>query len=249
MKLFTFRDMRRYDLNATDGLVGFVREFFFDDAQWEVRYIVADTGSWLIGRHVLISPYLVGHIDTEDASLELALTRRQVEGSPPVSADKPVSRRMEQDLAAYFQWPAYWIGDMAGGGAPPITAAGLDEDDEQGDEPGESGDPNLRSGREVIGYRIEAEDGDIGRVHDFIVDVESWRIVQMIIDTRAWLPGRKVLIAPRMISDIRWSDRRVRIDMPREVIERSPEYDSSQPFNDAYLKRLTDYYNRPADLP
>jgi hypothetical protein len=117
------------------------------------------------------------------------------------------------------------------------------------DSPSMRGDPNLRSSREVIGYRIEAADGEIGHVHDFIVDIDLWRIVHMIVDTRNWLPGRKVLIAPSLVSDIRWSEKHVRIVPTRDAVKESPEYDPSQPISDDYSKRLTDYYGRPIDVP
>lgn len=247
MKLFTFREMRRFGLNATDGLVGFVKESLFDDAGWMVRYLVADTGNWLTGQLVLISPHSVGHADAEDASFEVSLTKQQVEDSPPISADKPVSRQKEEALAEYFQWPAYWMSDPAGVGLPPTDVPRSKS--ESAGVPPPKGDPHLRSSREVIGYRIEAADGDIGHVHDFVVDIDAWRIEQMVIDTRNWLPGRKVLIAPSLVSDIRWSDRHVRVALPRDVIKDSPEYDPSQPLSEAYFKQLTDYYNRPVDLP
>jgi hypothetical protein len=229
MKLFSLNEMRRYGLYATDGLVGSVKEFYFDDDGWVVRYLVADTGNWLAGRLVLIAPHAVGHADWEEASLEVDLSRQQVEDSPPISADRPVSRRLEEQLIRHYGWPKYWTDKLVGTGVPPL--ADLPEGEDEPEPPTGVGDPHLRSSREVTGYGIEAADGDIGHVHDFVVDIDSWRIVSLVVDTRNWLPGRKVLIAPGLIHRIRWSDKRVRILPDRRTVRECPKYDSPRELN------------------
>ncbi|MBK9166200.1 MAG: PRC-barrel domain-containing protein [Bryobacterales bacterium] len=107
------------------------------------------------------------------------------------------------------------------------------------------GDPHLRSVREVSGYRIRAADGEIGRVADFIVDTDGWAIRYLVVDTRNWLPGRKVLVAPRWVQSIDWGDRLVHVRLHREDIKNSPEFDPNEPVNREYEARLYDYYGRP----
>lgn len=109
----------------------------------------------------------------------------------------------------------------------------------------EGSDPHLRSSREIMGYRIQARDGEIGHVEDWIVEDEIWAIRYLIVDTGNWLPGKRVLVAPAWVETMNWADREVRIDLKRETIEGSPEFDPAEAINREYEGRLYDYYGRP----
>ena len=98
-------------LGALDGEIGHVKDFYFDDQSWAVRYLVADTGSWLSGRKVLISPHALGSFEQAGKVLRVNLTRKQIENSPPIESHKPVSRQYEEDYYRYYGWPYYWQGD------------------------------------------------------------------------------------------------------------------------------------------
>ena len=65
-------------------------------------------------------------------------------------------------------------------------------------------DPHLRSSAAVTGYHIQATDGDIGHVEDFLLDDRSWTIRFMVVDTTNWWAGEKVLIAPAWIERVDW---------------------------------------------
>jgi hypothetical protein len=154
---------------------------------------------------------------------------------------------MEMDLHTYYGWTPYWRGGLPtfglGAAAAAETIAGelqqKDEEDEQ------ESDPHLRSTREVIGYHIQARDGEIGHVEDLIVEDETWFIRYLVIDTRNWLPGRKVLVAPAWAEQISWIHRKVYLDLGRESIKNSPEFDPSIPVNREYEVQLYDFYGRP----
>lgn len=231
--LRSIKSLRGYTLRATDDDVGKTREFYFDDRSWTVRYLVADTGNWLVDRLVLLSPASLGNPDWERKVFPVKLTVEQVEKSPRINADEPVSRQMEIDLHGYYSWAPYWHG------AAYLAAAQVSAQKER------KGDPHLRSTREVIGYHIQATDGEIGHVDDFVVDDESWAIRYMVVDTRNWLPGKKVLVAPQWTADMDWAGRRVSVDLGKKVIENGPEFDPSLPVNREYEVRLYDYYGRP----
>jgi hypothetical protein len=233
-------DLRGYTVHATDGDIGTVHAFYFDDQTWTVRYIVVDTGTWLTGRRVLISPLAFGEADWDTQRLYVGLTREQVENSPSIDLDKPVSRQKEEKLHAYYGWPAYWTGTAALTTA--YTAAAVAQ---QKEEPEGAQDRHLRSSREVIGYHIDAIDGEIGHVENFVVDDETWIIQYMVVDTRNWLPGRKVLVAPTWVEEIDWAEQEVEVDLHRKTIKNSPEYDPSAPVNREYEVQLYDYYGRP----
>lgn len=244
--LRSIKALRGYTIAARDGEIGHVHEFYFDDASWILRYLVVDTGPWLFGRKVLISPVALAQPEWGLERFPVLLTKEQVENSPSIDLDAPVSRQQELELHRYYGWPVYWSGPGApvGPGAvaiDPIEAAPGAPATQQ-----EEGDPHLRSTREVIGYHIEARDGEFGEVEDFIVDDVAWIIRYMVIDTRAWLPGRKVLISPRWIEEVDWIETKVSVDLPQETIKNSPEYNPKAPVNREYEERLYDYYGRPA---
>ncbi len=99
-----------HKLAAADGAIGHVKDFYFDDKTWAIRYLVADTGHWLPGRQVLLSPYSFGRLDQDGKVLSINLTRKQIENSPSIDTDRPVSRQYEQNYYSYYGWPTYWEG-------------------------------------------------------------------------------------------------------------------------------------------
>jgi hypothetical protein len=226
--------------------MGEVHEFYFDDLSWTIRYLVVETDNWLTGRRVLVSPAALDHPNWEAQVLPVGLTRKQVENSPPVDADKPVSRQMEEELHAYYGWAPYWWGrNVPGVGALAVAQMIAGTEEEESPTEGQKDDPHLRSTREVIGYHIQASDGEVGYVEDFIADDETWVICYMVVDTQKWLSGRKVLVAPAWAEEVSWADRKVHLDLSRETIKNSPEFDPSAPVNREYEVRLYDYYGRP----
>jgi hypothetical protein len=240
--LRSVKSLYGYKILAKDGAIGKLYEFLFEDETWIIRYLVADTGGWLPARQVLISPVAFGTPEWESKSFPVILTREQVENSPGIEKDQPVSRRHQIELFKYYGWPPYWPIGSYQVPSPPEW----DEDrPEKAKEEGEKVNPHLRSSREVTGYAIEASNGDIGHVDDFITDDEEWALRYIVIDTRNWLPGRKVLIAPRWIQSIDWETKKVIMALTRELIKNSPEYDPEKPVNREYEVRLYDYYGRP----
>lgn len=190
-----------------------------------MRYLVADTGRWLPHRKVLIAPQALGGIDENERILHVQLTREQVEKSPSIDADKPVSRQFEEEYLRYFGWPFYWADPLMWGatavapipprketgGAPPDEAEHRD-------------DPHLRSILEVIGYRIHARDGDIGHLEDFLIEDHDWAIRELVIDTRNWLPGKRVVVSPEWVRRISWEESRIHLGLDRNDIESLPEH-------------------------
>jgi len=229
-----------YRIQATDGQIGDVDDFLFDGREWMIRYLVADTGHWLPGRQVLVAPASLGHADWSKRILPVKLTKQQVEESPEISTDQPVSRQRQVLLHQYYGWPLYWdeadmSGAMIGAVLPRLNAA----------EEGATGDPNLRSAREVRGYSIEALDGLIGHVDDFVVEDDSWILRYIVVDTGNLLRGKRVLVAPSWVKSLVWEERRAHVDLSRNAIENSPEFNPHDPVNRVYEEVLCDYYGRP----
>lgn len=247
--LQSVNDLDGFTVRATDGDAGTVRDLYFDDQAWIVRYLVVDTGSWLSGRRVLISPLAVGTPLWEEEVLPVALTKSQVEHSPDIDLDKPVSRQQIVELHEYYGWPAYWGGSaMVGTATPgvyPMIMAGakaVEDEMEEGAEEKYRGDPHLRSTQEVSGYDIHATDGEIGHVEDFFVSDQDWTVRYMLVDTRDWLPGRQVIVSPQWIERVNWAESAVHVELSREAIKNSPEYDPDAPPVREYEIRLYEYY-------
>lgn len=244
--LKSIKSLPGYKILATDGEIGKLHDLLFDDMSWATAYFVVETGNWLLGRKVLLAPVSVGQPDWEAQKLPVALTKERIKNSPHIDVDKPVSRQQEIALHNYYGWQPYWF---AGGYDPmlhpPAMMPKISEQKRQ--KQIEEGDPHLRSTREVSGYHIQATDAKIGHVEDFIVSDDSWGIRYLVVDTRNWLPGgKKVLISTEWILTISWGQGLVYIELTKDSIEKSPEYDPSQPVNREYEIRLYDYYGRPA---
>ncbi|MDY7108534.1 MAG: PRC-barrel domain-containing protein [Planctomycetota bacterium] len=246
-------DIKGYTFLATDGEIGRVKDVLFDDREWTVRYLVADTRKWLPGRKVLISPVSVRGVDEGERALDVNLSKHQIETGPPLDEHQPVSRRHEIALAGFFPWPQYW-------GAPgpyPLTGRmSAEEPTGIARRPASRGEmadlaqavdesvpePALRSTNEVVNYRIHAVDGEIGHVDTFIIDTGNWLVRYFVVDTRNWLPGRKVLLAPEWCEGVDWAGKTVSIALTKEQVQNSPQCDPARPINEELQTRLFEYY-------
>ena len=237
------KSLQGYKLDSLDGEFGEVKEFYFDDRHWTIRYLVANTGGWLTGRQVLISPYALVAAVKAEQHISIDLTKKQIEGSPSLNNDKPVSRQFEESYYGYYGYPTYWGGPFSWGAYPYPTP-----NREQWKEPSKSEktwDSHLRSTDHVCGYHIEATDGEIGHVEDFIIDDETWTIRYLVVDTRNWWPGKKVLVSPHWIERVSWDESKVFVNLTREAIKQSPEYTERSLLTRDYETDLHRHYEIP----
>ena len=240
----TISSMVGYTIRATDGDLGKVDQFYFDDEAWTIRYVVVKTGNWLSGRKVLISPVAFGTPESASGTLSVKLTRAQVAGSPDIDTQRPIYRQQEVELHAHYQWP--WRGGYGGTfGAIPLPLS-VDEasSEHESSGPERRDDPHLHATREVIGYHIHATDGKIGHVEDLIVDDENWAIRFIVADTQNWLPGKQVILSPRWIKRVQWADSSVYFDLTRESVKNSLEFNVSKPISREYEAFLLEHFGR-----
>ena len=230
-----------YSLHCLDGEIGKVVEFYFDDRHWAIRYLVANTGNWLTGKQVLLSPYALSAIDTDAKYISVNLTKMQIEESPSLDTDEPVSRQFEEDYYAYYGWPMYWSSSYMWGSSPYIVRDPPQWCQSTRGE--EAWNPHLRSMNDVDGHAIQATDGEIGHVEDFIIDTENWSIRYFLIDTKNWWPGKHVLVATQWISRVSWNESTVFVDLSRSNIRSSPEYKENALLTREYEVSLHHHYN------
>lgn len=245
--LHRIEKLNGYKLDSLDGELGGVEDFLFDDEQWTIRYLVANTSKWLTGRQVLISPHALVAAIKDDDQILVDLTRKQIEDSPGIATDEPVSRQFEREYYRHFGWPAYWGGAFTWGFHPypgPMESVRGDDIPTPGDDNLES-DPHLRSTDAVSGYHVQATDDEIGHIEDFVIDDETWEIRYLIVDTRNWWPGKKVLLSPEWIDRVSWDEMKVFVNLPKEAIKEAPEFSKDQPITRDYEIELHSHYQRP----
>ena len=222
--LYSVKDLGRYTIEALDEPIGQVHEFCFDDQTWLMRYTVVETGEWLLGHKVLISMDQFDPPDPAECRITARLNLQQVQDSPSIENNKPIYLQRKSDIYDYLSW---------GSGMPttgtwmisPLAGQLLDAAEQERAQERQEYEPHLRSTREVTGYHIDATDGAIGHIEDFVVDDQTWRIGYIIIDTHNWLPGKKVMVAPTWIVKVRWTEKKVYVALQRQTIENSPEFD------------------------
>jgi uncharacterized protein YrrD len=220
------KQLQGYKLQAGDGEIGKVTDFYFDDETWTVRYLVADAGHWYNSRKVLISPYAVSAVDPTQEVIRVRLNQEQIKNGPSWDADQPVSRQFERDYYAHYGWPIYWGGPYSWGisRSPALRGHTQGTLEEARRAEKQNNDPHLRSTQGVTKHYIQATDGEIGHVEDFLLDGDTWTIRYLVVDTRNWWPGKKVLVSPEWIDSIVWEDSRVYVSLSRETIKQAPEF-------------------------
>ncbi len=243
IKLYKLKDLNDYQLQARDGEIGKLKEVYFDDQNWTVRYFVVHTGSWLLGQDVLIVPSVVTAINEEKKLLEVDLSQDQIRHCPPIDQHKTVSRHYEQQLYRYYDWQPYWIGDPLAGAAPVIPPIPIDV--EEGTKKPKN--PHLRSSEEVTGYELDAIEGDIGHIEDMILQFPSCDLSYLEINTGNWLSGKSILISPAWIEEINWETEEVSINIKRELIQSAPEYDAAKAITRGDELALFKHYGKSVD--
>ena len=236
-----------YKIKASNGEVGKVADFLFDDRQWTIRYLVADTGSWLVDRLVLISPHSLGEPEWKSQEFGVKLSKEQVKKSPKIENDLPISRQHEIELAKYYGWPDYWsrMGTAFGPGPVLSMQKITSHYDTSTEKTEEEYDLHLRSTNEIMKYNISATDGELGHVHDLIVDDEKWQIRYFVVDTKKILPGKKVLCDINWIQTVDFTKSKLDVQLSQDSIKNSPEYNPAEPINREYEEQLYDFCGRP----
>ncbi len=221
-----------FTIGATDGEIGKVKEFYFDDETWAIRYLVIETGNWFFNKKVLIAPQALLAPDWENKNFPVNLTKEQIKNSPDIDTDKPISRQQEIELYGHYPWRSYWgNGFFAGGfggypGLFPIVDEEMIQETDTSDNHDDE-DTHLRSTESISGYHIHATNGDIGHVKDFNIDVETWKITDLVIDTHNWIGGHKVLILVWHVKEIQWENSKVMLDISKEYLKDCPVFNEN----------------------
>jgi hypothetical protein len=244
------KQLRGFAIRATDGELGVIDQLYFDDETWAVRYLGVDTGTWLSGRQVLISPISIIHTDWLAKLVYVSLTKQQVEHSPDINTHLPVSRQHEAATLGYYGYSRYWVGPYLWGPSSYPDEMAIDPAEVASDFVSrQSQDSHLRTTDGVMGYNIDAEDGDIGHLDGFVMDDETWSLRYVEVATRNWWPGKKVLVSPAWIEKVSWTSPKLYVGLLKKVIESAPEYIESIAITREYESQLYFHYGRPPYWP
>ena len=206
-------------IDASDGHIGSVHDVYFDEQTWSVRYLVIDTGKWLPGRKVLVVP---------EAIVNGSLTTEQVRSSPDIDTAAPISRLAEEELHRHYQWMPYWDISMVPvppPPAPPVSVSSEDDRREAETKAEAMSEGHLRSARDTRGYHVQASDGDVGKLDEFVLDDDCSRILFLAVDVKdGWFGGKEVLVSPRQVSRVDWASLTIYLDATRQSIKAGQEY-------------------------
>ncbi|MBD3296996.1 MAG: PRC-barrel domain containing protein [Candidatus Omnitrophica bacterium] len=106
--LRSFKEVEGYNIHASDGDIGHVYDLIAEDKSWNIRYMAVDTGSWLPGRKVLISPSWVDRVEWDTSRVYTGLVREHIQQSPRYDPGKPVDREYEKKLYDHYERLKYW---------------------------------------------------------------------------------------------------------------------------------------------
>lgn len=214
--LLDLKKISGHKLAASNGEIGHIKDFYFDDKTWAVRYLVVDAGSWLVGREVLLTPHSLGRFDQKEKTLPVNLTRKQIENSPPIDAHRPVSRQYEENYYRHYGLPGYWEGGGVWGPADfPVPTRSSASELSRNYEYAAWDDIHLRSTEAVTDYQVEATDGPVGTVTSFLIDDRTWTIREIVVEAGHWYSGKEVRITTAKVSNISYPESKVFVNLSK----------------------------------
>lgn len=207
------------DVVAVDGPVGEVDDVIFEPIVWTVQKIVVRLGG---------------------------LLRRERLSVPRSAIEGPDGGRLAVSL---------WRGDLHRAALDDDTRRSLD-----GESPADtkvvriprrsaSEESALLSANEVIGYRLRAAGGDVGRVRDLVLDPATWMILGVVTSTRVWLPSRKVLVPVPWLEGVDHDNRRVYTRLTVRTLRCAPRFDPPESMTPDAIKTLFPYFSSPPPEP
>jgi uncharacterized protein YrrD len=196
-------ELKGDDVLSRDGSIGTLDDVYFDDESWRVRYMVVDTGGWVGGRRMLIAPAAIESALSDPAGrLRVGASRDELMEAPDAASHPPVAQQERTDQARRLGPPYYWSDATLWGTHGKPSAA--------------ERDPHLRSSNEVLGFHVQAADGELGSVRDLLIDESTWQVDGMVIDIRKWWPGGEVRLLPDDIERIDSAGRKVHLRLTRD---------------------------------
>jgi uncharacterized protein YrrD len=251
----TFDHLKHYAISGSDGELGKIKDMYFDDSSWTVRYLVVDTGSWLTGRRVLLSPESITHIDHLNRIVNVGLSRDRIAEAPSVDAHVPVTRHATLAVDQFYGWHHTWItGGLidfqvpTANYGPLVTPPEMPEEVRAAWDARRSLDPNLQSLADVHGYSVEAADDEhkLARFQDAIINEATWRIPYVVVDVGTWFTDKHAIVPVHRVRHLDANRRRTVLDMPAAVFEAAPKFDGVDTLDERQESAVIAYFAEDA---
>jgi hypothetical protein len=228
--LRSVRDLVGYTVAARDGRCGELRDMYFDDRLWILRYWEVDAGA--AASALRLSPQAVTAIADKARQFHVRMCREQLQRGPGVDSDPGLTHpldaegglRRERDGGNLWSLAGLPLSELL---APAVEAAELPATPAHPERFGLERDLRLRSSAEVIGYGVAARDGPIGHVADFLIEPATWQVRMVVVDTHTRLADRPVLLPPMWVDDFDDAARQLRFRVSRDAVQSSPHYEAS----------------------
>ena len=221
--LLSARELTGYTVLARDGRLGTIEDFHFNSRDWVIQYVIVNSLDWPIGRWLLMPPSAVERTDLEASVLLVKVTKGDIKKSSRVDTNDPVSRQQEIGSAHCHKRFTYWD-RITGSEGPDSTPVGVQAGKTSESDEVSSAKPKPQSAEEILGFRILARDGEVGRLEDLIVESETWAVNYLLVTTRNSPPGGRALLAPCWITCVARDTFEIRVDLKRDTIRNSPEF-------------------------
>lgn len=236
----SIKQLKHYELLTSDGKDCELEDLFFDENTWKTKYLVVKTGSWLMGRRVLVKPSIIQEVNHKEKQIKLPMPNDKVKESPAVDSVLPISLEAELLLAKYWEWvPKDAEGPLPEEAGGSIEAEATTETKDLSERAVKS---KLRSFDEVAGYKIHAPDGVFGHLEDFLCD-DDWIIRYAVVDPRSWFPGKHVLLPVCEIEDVKWSEHALHVEASRELVKSAPAYIKNKELTPEDEKALRQHFS------
>ena len=231
--LLSLKELAGFSIQAQDGEIGKVNDFYFDDHEWVVRHLIDKTGFGLLGKQTLITPDVIEMIDLDERRLTISLIREQVENSPSRSEEKPLARDMAKKVADDNLFRRQVSGDQSGDETSFAVALSAQPKiipfkREMRQDLVPDG-PNLHSSNDVMGYQISTNNGQLGHIVDMMIDDETWAIQYLVVGSKKELDDKRILISPEHVDWISWKQKSVSVSLDKEKIQECPNFNLAMP--------------------
>lgn len=225
--LHSLNNINNYKVIAADGEMGFCKDFLFNDEDWNLHYLLADTHKWLPGgKKLLIHTSAIQKVDTKNKEVRICLTKRELKDSPSLLANEPISRAYEKTYMCYFDYATYHVGPIpldsyfTGVHTERVKiAAAPDEPDSEKN--------HIHSAHFVEDYTLDVANKLYGHIVDFVFDDVEWDIKFLAIELGNWfMHDKQRLLAPSELETIDWPKQQVHVDIDVDSLKESPVYNA-----------------------
>ena len=227
--LHSLNATKNYKLITLDGEMGYCKDFLFNDEQWNLHYLLADTHRWFPGgQKMLIHTRAISKIDAKKQEIHLNLSKQALQDSPSLMANDPISRAYEKTYMCYFDYASYHVGpdplDSYFTGVHPEQVKLAAAPDEPKSEKN-----HIHSAHFVEDYDLDDKDNKHGQISDFVFDDQNWDIQFLAIQLgNSFTHSKPVLLEPSELEKIDWPNQQVHVALPTTELLSCPVFQSNR---------------------